>query len=320
MSRIGAKVQQVIARAGVELIRNSHIADGYWRRWRGDFFDYAQSRGLHILPVHYYTPVPDTRTLRDSDEAIFAQHIDYRCEQAMQELRQYAEQFQEKFAEIGSRNEADKRQFSFQGSPYHPLEAEVLYSTIRSSKPKKIIEIGCGYSTLLIAEALRDAKHDDPTFGCEYICYEPFRPSYLDPAPEQVTRFVDKPVQELDCRTIAELGPGDLLFIDSTHVAAIQSDVVHEYLALLPALNPGVRIHIHDIFLPYDYPMNWMHKSRFFWNEQYLLFAYLLGNNGIRVTMPLHYLWRQHEAELRERFPSTEKAHMPPSAMWLQTC
>lgn len=317
--RISMRLQRMMAASGVRLIARSGIADGYWRPWRGSFFDDAQARGLHILPVHYYSPIPDTRDLSDDKSPLYAQHINYNAPQALTTVRRYAQEYAQTFEAWRERRGGDRSRYTPDNSAYHPGEAEVLYATVRSTRPRRIIEIGCGITTLIIAEALADARLDDPAYEWQYTCVEPFRPEYLRDPPAQVSEFLDEPVQKLSPDRVAQLEAGDILFIDSTHVVRAQSDVLHEIMALLPVLRPGVMVHVHDIFLPYDYPSQWMHESRFFWGEQYMLYAYLLGNPGIEVVLPLHMLSRQHHDEMATLFPGIDGAKMPPSAMWLRT-
>ena len=319
-SKIKYKLQNLVAMLGVRLIKASGIANGYWKPWRDTFFNDAQKNGLHILPVHYYSPVPDTRNIKLNDTPEFQGKVDYQPDRAMDMLNKFRASFATKFDELATRRAPLQQAFTFAGSPYHPAEAEVLYAMVRSNRPKRIIEIGCGFSTLIIAEALADTQKDTPNEPeCHYACVEPYRPDYLIDPPPQVSEFIDAPVQELSPERVAELEAGDILFIDSTHVVGIQSDVVHEFLRLLPALKPGVLIHVHDIFLPYEYPAVWLNESRFFWNEQYLLYAYILSNPSIEVLLPMHHLYRQDPEKLRELFPSLADSQMAPSAFWLRT-
>jgi hypothetical protein len=116
----------------------------------------------------------------------------------------------------------------------------------------------------------------------------------------------------------SSLGKGDLLFIDSSHVAKIGSDVVHEYLSILPTLAPGVLVHIHDIFIPADYPRRWIEEGRFFWNEQYVLEALLSFNNEFEVIMPVHAAWRLQADRFRKLVPSVELGRQAPASFWIR--
>lgn len=185
---------------------------------------------------------------------------------------------------------------------------------IRHFKPKRIVEIGCGNSTLLIAQALRNEGLES---ACEFLCIEPFPPAYLQPLPEGVSKLINSDVQSASLDHFKSLESGDILFIDSTHVSKIESDVVYEYLEILPVLKPGVIIHIHDIFLPYEYPKNWIEDLRFFWNEQYMLKAFLLFNNNFNVMVPSHAMYREQQKIFEKMVPSLRETTHPPSAFWM---
>jgi hypothetical protein len=114
----------------------------------------------------------------------------------------------------------------------------------------------------------------------------------------------------------SQLGDGDALFIDTSHVLRTQNDVEYELLRVLPSLAPGVWIHIHDIFTPYDYPEEWVFSvPRAGNNEQYALECLLSGGDRFQVELPLHLLWREHQDVLRPLYlPATDR----PAAIWLR--
>ena len=136
----------------------------------------------------------------------------------------------------------------------------------------------------MISDALRDANLLDTRF----TCIEPFLPSYLRPAPPQISEILEKPLQDVGLDKFEQLEANDILFIDLTHVVRYGSDVVYEILEILPSLRPGVIIHIHDIFLPDDYPERWLSQDRYFWNEQYMLQAFLCMNSHFKIEIPVH--------------------------------
>lgn len=310
--------QQLAATAGRKLLKWSGAYDGYWNHWRGDLFDRAEADGLHVLPVHYYSPVPNVAGL---DPAIWqprdaATGIDLRLDEALQTLAEMADRFRNELDEFPT-EPADPRTFHLHNNAYGPGDAETLYCFLRHHKPNRVIEIGCGYSTLVASIAQTRNRDDAPGESFSYTCIEPFLPPYLRPTPPGVTEVIEKSVQSTPIARFEELQAGDVLFIDSTHVVALGSDVVYEYLEILPRLRPGVLVHIHDIFLPNDYPRQWADKSRFFWNEQYLLHAFLLFNDTFRVILPLHALFTQRKAELQEILPSLKRSGGP-AGFWIE--
>ena len=114
------------------------------------------------------------------------------------------------------------------------------------------------------------------------------------------------------------LEAGDVLFIDSSHMLRIGSDVQFEYLEILPRLKPGVIVHIHDIFLPAEYPRNWVHDKHIFWNEQYLLQAFLAFNASFEVLWGGSWMHLNHPAELESAFQSYKRENQWPGSFWIR--
>ena len=114
---------------------------------------------------------------------------------------------------------------------------------------------------------------------------------------------IARPVQEVDLALFERLEPADILFIDSTHVVRTGGDVPFLYLEVLPRLRPGVIVHLHDVFLPREYPQSWLTEHHLFWNEQYLLHAFLLFNAAFEVLFANQYIALRHQAALRDVFP-----------------
>jgi hypothetical protein len=171
---------------------------------------------------------------------------------------------------------------------YGTIDAAALYAMVRETRPKRIVEIGSGSSTLVTAAAIRANQAGDPSYKPTFTCIEPFLSDYLKGGVPGVSEFIEKPLQDVPLDLFANLEDGDILFIDSTHVVSFGSDVLYEYLTILPALASGVLVHIHDIFLPNDYPENWLKEHRFFWNEQYLLEAFLAMNSSYTIELAVN--------------------------------
>jgi hypothetical protein len=196
-------------------------------------------------------------------------------------------------------------------NPYFTYgDAEIWYQMIRHRKPHRIYEIGGGYSTLLAAQALRVNMREDPSYAPLHVCIEPYEAPWLEAAGPIVLR---EPVERVSAVFFEQLGPGDLVFIDSSHVIRPEGDVVWEYLELLPRLRPGVCVHIHDIFTPRNYLQQWLRKEVRFWNEQYLLEAFLTQNPRWRVLLSVNHLHHTHPDALRTVAPSLLPTHEPAS-------
>lgn len=251
--------------------------------------------GIGIFPIrdHYYEPLFNpVRLKRDLRLNRSLPAVDLRLPQALELLTEfrYGAEFRDVMAR--TRVAADARPaFSMGNVSFESGDADMWYSMIRHFKPKRIIEIGSGHSTLVARAAIAMNGHEDATYSCDHVCIEPFENAWLESCGARVHRAL---VEDLPASFFHELGPGDMLFIDSSHMIRPQGDVVFEYLELLPALQPGVIVHIHDIFTPRDYLPNWVITEKRFWNEQYLLEAFLSFNTAFEVLLPVNYL--HHEA------------------------
>lgn len=308
-----------LVKTAIALLRLSGWYEGYWNHWR-TFFDYAQRKGLHIMPVHYYSPIPDTRNLPDSlwNASRAPAGFELNIDKALQLLDRYAQAYGHEYNAFPKKPDADGHRYHTANGAYRSGDAEILYAMLRDLKPKRIIEIGSGFSTLLICQAIRANQKETPDYRCEFTAVEPFPPSFLKSPPAEVTRLDTRPVQQITADIFSTLSANDVLFIDSSHVARIGSDVVHEFLSIVPNLAPGVVIHIHDIFIPEEYPRFWIDEARFFWNEQYLVSAFLAYNQEFEVIMPSHAVWRQHPERFLKAIPFFESAPMDPSSFWIR--
>lgn len=311
-------IRKQLFKIGLKSLKASGWYDGYWNQWRGAPFQEAERQGLHILPVHYYSPVPNVAALPDLwSDAPFGAHLDLKLETALDLCRDLVGTYGEKFNQLATGEDRGPQRFRMGNPAYHAGEAECLYGLVRHFKPKRIIEIGSGHSSLVTAEALRDARAEDG-HTCKYTCVEPYPPEYLSPLPDGIDEILAEPVQSVPLSLFDTLEANDILFIDSTHVVQINSDVLREFLEILPRLKPGVIVHVHDIFLPYEYPRTWIDHQRFFWNEQYLLAAFLMFNPAFEVVLPTYVLSRDRATEFQDLFPTVAAAKQPPSAFWLR--
>jgi hypothetical protein len=197
-------------------------------------------------------------------------------------------------------------------------DAEALYSVVRRIKPRRIVEIGSGFSTLIAKKAWERNLFEDKNSSCQHICVEPYEMQWLDAVAG--INVIRKQVEKMDASYFSELEANDILFIDSSHMIRPQSDVLKIYLEILPTLNPGVYIHIHDIFTPYDYLDQWLIQEGKFWNEQYLLEALLSGNKQYEVILALNYLCHMHPAELEDKFPMLRgcSQDVEPRSFWIR--
>lgn len=295
--------------------------EGYWSSWRGQPFESLERQGLHVLPVHYYTPIPLVSAIPSSvyDKVSQLPGIELGLDTALARLQKLAARHRDEYNAFPFEQSHGKRAFHLANTAYGPGDAEILYAMVRDLRPRRIIEVGAGYTTLLISEALRRNQQDGSSPRTEFVSIEPYPPDYLTPLPAELDRMIATGLQDVPLSTFESLGEGDLLFIDSSHVVKIGSDVIYEVLEILPRLAPGVIVHIHDIFLPREYPRGWLEESRFFWNEQYLLQAFLSGNDGFEVILPSNALFHEHRRVFDGLIPSCTEHGRVPSSFWLRS-
>jgi len=164
-------------------------------------------------------------------------------------------------------------------SQYAGLDAMTLFCMLQMLRPKRLMELGCGYSTLLAADVKRRFLNDSLTISC----VEPYPQDFLKQGVPGVDDLFQQKIEDLPVDIFSTLEAGDFLFIDTSHVSKTGSDVNHIYFEILPRLSPGVIIHIHDIFLPGDYPKSWAIDEGRNWNEQYLVRALLMYSSAFEV-------------------------------------
>jgi hypothetical protein len=145
----------------------------------------------------------------------------------------------------------------------------------------------------------------------------------LKPLPLGLTNLLVTAVQDVPFSVFESLDRGDILFIDSSHVLKIGSDVQFEFLEILPRLRAGVHIHIHDIFIPQEYPESWIREHRWFWSEQYLLEAFLAFNQSFEITWAGRYMHVRYPERLRSAFSSYAESDRTgernwPASFWME--
>jgi predicted O-methyltransferase YrrM len=202
------------------------------------------------------------------------------------------------------------RRYRSPNGMYDAADALVYQAFVRRLQPRRVIEVGAGFST---AKLLDTAEKFVPEL--EVTCVEPY-PDRLNSLllPEDKIDLIQKPVQDVPVEAFTRLESGDILFIDSTHVAKAGSDVLWLFLRVLPRLAKGVVVHVHDVFWPFEYPEKWLREGRS-WNEDYLLHAFLCHNDAWRIELFSSWLWKNH-AELVPEALRTDN----PGAIWLRRC
>lgn len=243
--------------------------------------------GVFPIRNHYYEPRFDFRRLdRPLDEPRELPGIDLRSDEQVELLRSFT--WKGEFAEFAG------SEFRLDNGMFEGNDAGFYYNLIRLKKPRMIIEIGSGQSTLVARAAIQANRLESAGCECDLICVEPYEAPWLESIGVTVLR---RRVETVETELFSQLRAGDILFIDSSHVIRPQGDVTHLYLHILPRLPHGVIVHVHDVFTPRDYPHAWLADRVWLWNEQYLLEA-LLSGGGWQVLAAVNHLCREASGQV----------------------
>jgi hypothetical protein len=207
-------------------------------------------------------------------------------------------------------------QFFTRNSQFSWLDSRALFVLLREWKPRRLIEIGSGFSTLLAADVNRRFLDG----SLEITCCEPYPREFLRHGIDGVTRLIEDKVQNVAVEEFAALERGDILFIDSSHVAKTGSDVNYLYFEVLPRLATGVRIHIHDILLPHEYPREWVIDENRSWNEQYLVRALLMFSSGFRVVFGCNFAYSRFPDLVRQALALPSGRAFGGGSFWIERC
>ncbi len=266
-----------------------------------------------LLPHHYYEPVITEKDLRRSlAEPRPLPGLDLATERQIalvQSLDYDGELRRIPWEKPGP------TKFGFANDMYSVGDAEILYGMIRRCKPRRIIEIGSGQSTLMARLAITRNTEEQPGYACDHVCIEPYEVPWLEQVGVRVER---SRVEALGAAYFEALEANDILFIDSSHIIRPQGDVLFELQEILPRLKPGVLVHVHDIFTPRDYPAEWVLRKRWLWNEQYLLESFLTFNDAFEVVVALNHLWMDHPGALTTACPHLTARGGNPGAFWIR--
>jgi hypothetical protein len=300
-------------------LRKLHTAWPRLRRfviWRS--FPVLQSVGVHIVENSYGQPIPDTRKLRGLgyDELSEMPGINMHEREQLSLLRELADRFKNEYDMLPSAPRSD-REFYLDNPMFTSVDAEMYYSIVRWVKPRRIVEIGAGFSTLLAYEAVVQNRREQPEYDCEVTAIEPSPGKHLRERPD-VARLIPVQLENVPLDIFSKLQRNDILFIDSSHVITACNDVWREQLEILPRLASGVLIHVHDIFLPAHYPDRDVFEAFIFPNEQYLLQAFLIGNESFKVLLAASFLHHRYPEILRQAFSSYDRAIHLPGSFWMR--
>lgn len=263
------------------------------------YFDNWQREGVHVTPVHFYQPIPDTRRIRRSTwSRRQLAGLDMNLPAQLRLVRTIFPRYRDEYDLIPHKASDNFDGYYVENGRFAGLDGLTAYCIARHFQPRRIFEIGGGYSSLLLAQA---AVKNGAT---RLITVEPYPTEQLRKGFPGLSQLYEREVQSLSLKFFTQLRANDILFIDSSHVVKTGGDVNYLFLEVLPRLRPGVLVHVHDINYPSDYPRKWVLGELRFWTEQYLLQAFLSFNSEFQTLLCNSYLADYHPDTLRRTFPS----------------
>ncbi len=204
--------------------------------------------------------------------------------------------------------------YAFENPAYSWGDGSVLHAMLRLHRPKRVVEVGSGWSSACTLDTVEKYLDGD----CELTFVEPFPQLLLDLSGDAKGKLhiLDRPIQEVPLEMFDNLEAGDFLFIDSTHILSTGSDVCFELFQVLPRLRPGVFVHFHDMFWPFEYPRIWAVDENRSWNELYAMRAFLTNNNAWRIYFFNDYFAKCSRPAVQSTYPRVLRN--PGGALWLQ--
>lgn len=290
--------------------------------WAGDLV----TRGFQawyeipVAPTHYYSPLPDLAALREKMPRWYRESGLGGVELAVEEQLRVLEALRPYREECRNLPDFEAVTAAGYGPGYGEVEASLLHCMIRHLKPGQVIEIGSGVSTCYALEALRRNRSEG---GKEFSlsCIEPYPSAkFRELAGAGRLELHAQEVQDVELGCFDRLGPDDLLFIDSSHVCKLDSDINHIYLEILPRLAKGVVIHIHDIPFPYAtcHPEHPAFAVSMLWNEAALVRALLMYSRAFRIVMCQSYLHYKFPEAIKGVVERYDPSRHFPTSLWLR--
>lgn len=268
-------------------------------------------------PGHFYSPLPDLREVRRDRERLFDRSRTGIPGIGLDPDRQLA--LVDELSACGGdlpypATRTVGRRYFYENEWFGRGSAVVLYCMLRHLRPARVLEIGSGFSSAAMLDA-NDLGFDG-RIAFTFVEPNPTRLyELLTPEDRRRHRIIEDIVQRVPLEFFDALEPGDFLFVDSSHVARIGSDVGHLLTEVLPRLKPGVVVHFHDIYWPFEYPEKWV-LDGCAWNEAYVLRAFLQYNEAFEILLFNSYLAEHH----RERVAQALPGFIPKSgsSLWLR--
>ncbi len=257
-------------------------------------------------PGHFYSVIPYVNTSFNEDNIIKYNNIDFNensHQQILKELPNYLKDYDIEFSQNFDLNNQTKKinenqekfRYTLVNGSFEWMDGRMLYYFIQKYKPNRIIEVGSGHSTLLMYNTIQKFN-----LNTKITCIEPYPGKVLEDLHNMgKINLMKEKLENINLDLFKTLESNDILFIDSSHVGKLNSDVLYYFTKIFPILNKNVIIHIHDIFFPYEYQTSWIREGRF-WNEQYFLYIFLQYNTKFKVKYCNSYTGYKYKNELTE--------------------
>jgi len=267
----------------------------------------APTSGFFVPPGHFYSPIVDTAVVAP----LFGAGAPLRAPAAVEiDASVHLATWERLLPYLQSQPFGDEKtpgwRYFFNNPAFAHADGSVLHAMLRCFRPRRLVEAGSGYSSACAMDTID--RFLDGEVQVTFI--EPY-PQLLKEliGQERLERCTVVPhgVQAADPRIFEALEAGDILFIDSTHVMKTGSDVCHELFDILPRLKPGVLVHFHDVFWPFEYPEKWVVQENRSWNELYGLRAFLMYNKAFRIEFFSDYFFQHFRPRIEAEFPTMLK-------------
>lgn len=273
-----------------------------------------------VPPGHYYSPIADPsdkhvkRILDSQPTAELPKNTGIELDE--DEILEWLHRIGEHYARLPfSAEKVDPYRYYYENPAFSYGDAAVYFGMLLQLRPKRVVEIGIGHSSCLAMDTN------------DYFLNGGAELTFIDPYPETInrllqesdpyrTRIIPEAVQDVDISVFGTLEANDILFIDSSHVLKIGSDVNHYLFNILPILAPGVVVHIHDIPYPFEYDADWIRRENRSWNEAYAIRAFLQYNSAFKIIYFNHFVYRRYTEALRVHLPNALRDCG--ASLWLQ--
>ena len=281
---------------------------------------FMRKLGFTVIADHFYQPIPNDKELRTyATRERPLNSIKWKLEKQVAYVEYLLKKYEHEFNDPTI---TANWRYLRQKAPFGRGDAEFLYTMIREYKPQNIVEVGSGASTQIIRTGLTK-NYQETSESAQFLSIEPYPKPFLlqltGMDEEGIIFQLEKtPVQKINLLHFESLGKNDILFVDSSHVYKQGSDVEFEFLQIYPLLKKGVIVHIHDIFFPFDYPLEWNLKQYRFWNEQYYLEVFLQFNEKFETLASLSMV-AHRKKQVFQKFLKEFPEDRIPGSFWMQS-